>query len=66
MAEYIERQKLLDSIINRLGIKSKKYLLPAERVLYDEVENAPAADVIERRKGKWEKVYYGNRPRGET
>lgn len=53
MAEYIERQKLLDSIIDRLGIKSEKDLLPAERVLYDEVENAPAADVVERKNGKW-------------
>ena len=47
MDEYIERQKLLGSIIHRLGIKSEKWLLPAERVLYDEVEKAPAADVVE-------------------
>ena len=47
MAEYIERQKLLDSIIHRLGIKSEKDLLHVERVLYDEVKKAPAADAVE-------------------
>ena len=48
MAEYIERQKLLDSIFHRLGIKkSERWLLPAEMVLYDEVKKAPAADVVE-------------------
>lgn len=27
-----------------------------------EIRNLPAADVVERKQGKWEKVYYGNRP----
>lgn len=45
MAEYIDKQNVLNDMIQYLGIKSKDYLLPAERALYKRVEQAPAADV---------------------
>ena len=45
MAEYIDKQAVLNDMIHYLGIKSKDYLLPAERALYKRVEQAPAADV---------------------
>lgn len=53
MAEYIDKQNVLNDMIQYLGIKSKDYLLPAERALYKRVEQAPAADVVEREKGEW-------------
>lgn len=45
MAEYIDKQNVLNDMIQYLGIKSKDYLLQAERALYKRVEQAPAADV---------------------
>ncbi len=48
MVEYIDKQTVLNDMIQYLGIKSKDYLLPSERALYKRVEQAPAADVVER------------------
>lgn len=53
MAEFIDKQKTLSDMIKSLGIKSKDYLLYAERKLYNVVEQAPAIDLTERSKGTW-------------
>lgn len=45
MTEYLDREKTLEEIIKALGIKSKDNLLPAERKIYDIVEQASVADV---------------------
>ena len=53
MTEYIDREELKANIIKRLGISSEKYLLPAERTLWNTIADIPAADVAPVRHGRW-------------
>ena len=47
MAEYIEKEQTLEDIIKALGIKGEENLLYAEKVIYNVVKQAPAANVAE-------------------
>ena len=53
MAEYIEREALLQSIFNGVWFDNQD-----EDVAYDLVDKAPAADVVEVRHGEWIPIEY--------
>lgn len=55
MAEYIDRKALKSEIVKRLGISERKYLLPAEKAIWDVICAVPAADVRPVVRGKWER-----------
>ncbi len=42
----IDADDLKKSIIKRLGISDEKFLLAAEKTLYEEIENAPTVEAI--------------------
>lgn len=51
--ELISKENTLKSIISRLGIKGEKYLLQSEKVIYEEIKNAPPIDAKPIEHGKW-------------
>jgi len=44
MGRLIDADKLKEAIIKRLGIRSEKYLLDSEKVIYEEIDNAPTVE----------------------
>ena len=57
MAEYIEREALLKFIENGLNNPDKTKAFGYDAVeIMTEVQYAPAADVVERKRGEWEFV----------
>ena len=57
MDEYIGREALKQSIIKRLGVRNSQYLTQTEKVLWEEIERAPAVDVQPVMYGEW--IEYG-------
>lgn len=48
MNDLISREALKEAIRKRLGISSLKYLTEQEKVIVEEIDNAPAAEEIEK------------------
>lgn len=61
MAEYINKETLYAELDSKLDGRPMEDTVPW-LLCMSIVRKFPAADVVERKKGKWEKVYYGNRP----
>ena len=49
--DFISREALKEAIRKRLGISSLKYLTEQEKVIVDEIDNAPTIE--ERPHGEW-------------
>lgn len=45
MSNYINKDILKKNIISRLGIRSPEYLLPGEKIIFDEIDSASSIDV---------------------
>ena len=46
MSRYIDADGLKKSIIKRLGISDEKFLLAAEKMLYEEIGKMPTVDAV--------------------
>lgn len=60
MVEYIDREALFQALTDKFKARLGSSHLPTWNDAFDTAKSIPAADVVERKKGKWERLSRGD------